>query len=150
MKTKILWPALAFLMVMTFHAKADDWLDVMARRILASLDEGCNRDRLARAILCRTHPSGTNPSVTLVQVFRTQDWAANCEALTIQVTLNWNGGLTGCGYTTVVSWRVNAGRHLRASLTFDDAVIPVSAANKLRLNTYFQEVFEILFPAERH
>ncbi len=146
MKTKLFLPALALITVLTFTAKADDWLDLMARRIIASLDDPCNRARLARGILCRTHPTGENPSISLVRVVRSYDGAS----LNVVVTLWWNGGITGTNYTTVVTWRVCGTQHLQACVTSDDAVFKVSRENKLRLNTYFQESFEAIFPAERH
>ncbi len=145
MKTRLL-PTLVLLIALTWSAKADDWLDLMARRIIASLDDPYNRARLARGILCRTHPTGENPSISSVRVVRSYDGAF----LNVVVTLWWNGGITGTNYTTMVTWRVDGTRHLQACVTSDDAVFKVSRENKLRLNTYFQEAFEILFPAERH
>lgn len=136
----------ALLAFSTVSIRAEDWIESAAKKIEAAIDDERNSPIIAQAILNDTHPTGSNPVIVSVETAK----ALNGSTLIVTITLNWNGGFTNTNYTTVVTWKCNRSKHISATVTSDNALIGVSTANKLRLNTYFQETFDLWFPAERN
>jgi len=132
--------------IVAMESRAEDWIESAAKKIEAAIDDERNSPIIAQAILNDTHPTGSNPVIVSVETAK----ALNGSTLIVTITLNWNGGFTNTNYTTVVTWKCNRSKHISATVTSDNALIGVSTANKLRLNTYFQETFDLWFPAERN
>jgi hypothetical protein len=131
--------------VCSMQIRAEDWIESAAKRIEAAIDDEKNNAPLAKAILDQTHPTGKNPVIASVETSR----GINGNSLSVAIKLNWNGGFSNANYTTVITWKCNHYKHISATVTSDNAAIGVSEANRLRLNTYFQETFDLWFPAER-
>jgi len=131
--------------MLSMEIRAEDWIDKAAKKIETAIDDGKNNPVIAQAMLDYTHPTGKSPVIASVETAR----AINGTSLTVTITLNWNGGFTNSNYSTVVTWKCDQTKHISAKVTSDNAVIGVSTENKLRLNTYFQQTFDLWFPAER-
>ena len=136
---------IALLAISTTGVRAEDWIASAATKIEAAIDDEKNSAVIAQAILNYTHPTGRNPVIASVETAR----GLNGNTLSVTITLNWNGGITNANYSTVVTWKCNQNKHISAKVTGDNGVLGVSTENRLRLNTYFQETYDLWFPAER-
>jgi hypothetical protein len=103
-----------------------DRADTAARKLVA-----LNKDKLAAAIQGITHPTGSTPSMSNVQVSKLPD------RLLVEMSVTWKGGITRSDYTTRVLWEIGERAHLRAHVTFDSAVAGVAPKNAQELNDYF-------------
>jgi len=90
-------------------------------------------DATAARLRALTHPSGRGGMLTRT---RTEP---DGEGYRAYVAFTWSGGLTRRNYTTAVAWRFSATDHIASSVDGDESPVPVSAANRTRLDEYCRE-----------
>ena len=139
-----LFIVLASMAVAPQQAHAADWNLRAAETVKASLTNYVNTQNVVNAILSYTHPTGNNATLASVETAKSLDYGT----LTVKITINWDGGLSGHGYATSVSWKFNRFKHIEATVSSDNAAFAVSDENKLKLDKYFSEWFDVIFPAQ--
>jgi len=95
-------------------------------------------DQLAAAILGKLHPTGKAPVLKAVEA------RALPTGIAVVIASEWQGGILGNPYTTIVRWEFNERRHIATVVPKDTAAIVYSADALKALDRYFESQ---LYPA---
>ena len=98
-----------------------------------------NTPGLAEALLLHTHPTGLGPSLRSIDVDPTSRASAR-----VFITIYWTGRVWGGGHSTRIAWEFNTQRHIAATVTSDNANVPVAPDYLRKLDAYFRDV---VFPS---
>jgi len=93
------------------------WTERADTAVRAMLN-GSSGATAARSILAASHPTGENPHLTNYDVRQLGDH------LVVQISVGWEGFITGSNYTTVVSWEFGESGHISAAVVSDNAPTP--------------------------
>ncbi len=114
------------------------WVE-RADTALHRMFDGSTGAVVARSIQRVTHFSGENASLQEYSVRRMGD------RVSVRISVNWHGGFTGDGYTTIVAWEFSESGHISVTLLGDDAPTPVTDSNMRELDIWFRaELFPVL------
>lgn len=114
--------------------RAVPWVE-RADTALRTMLDGQSGAAVALSIQASTHPTGVNPRFVGYDVTRMGDRVA------VRISVSWQGGITGDGYTTVVLWEFSESGHISTTLVSDSSVIPASRAGIRRLDDWFRASF---------
>lgn len=91
-----------------------------------------NDAQIAKALLSLTHPSGTNPSITISNTAKLND------RIVLDIELLWDGGFLGLKHKTVLSWEISPSDHIVAKVHLDSTGLTPSVQDRESLNDYFR------------
>lgn len=91
-----------------------------------------NGQQLAASIQSITHPTGTGPALSSVEISKFDG------RIRVELTVRWKGGFLGGEYNTTVAWDIGQTDHINAAVVADSASIPVAEQQKKALDEYFR------------
>lgn len=108
---------------------------------MANVIVSMNSGYIAQKIQNITHPTGSAPKLSGLSVHKYDD------QISVEIDVEWSGGLTNKTYKTSVAWRFNKSAHVSTTIKADTAIFAAAPENVARLNTFFETEVD---PLVRH
>ena len=108
---------------------------VRAKTMLERMLSGGSAEPVASSSLAAIHPTGKSPKLAGFEVL------PNGDGLSVKMKIDWQGGILGTAYSTIIVWELNEKNHIRAAATQDNSPTGIADPNAKQLDDYFRTDF---------